>query len=68
MQDQGGVPLAKTIDELLIYIQNHLANPNLGENGRKTILEKQFGMINGESGQRIGGYITKTLTERRGGA
>ncbi len=66
MQDQGGVPLAKTIDELLIYIQNHLANPSLGENGRKTILEKQFGIIKGESGQRIGGYINKTLTEKAG--
>lgn len=66
MQDQGGVPLANSMDELLTYLKEHLADPNWGEKGRETIRADQVGIIKWNSGQKIGEFISKILMKKVG--
>jgi len=55
----GGVRLAKSIEELINYINEYLKDPGLDTQGRKRIREEQLFYLDGKSGRRIGEFISK---------
>jgi len=57
----GGVRVAKNPEELLVLINEYLANPELDNKGRKRIVEEQLYKLDGKSGERIGNFLLEFL-------
>lgn len=53
----GGVKLAQSFDELLIFINQYLIDPALDRGGRKKIVQEQVGGIDGRASERVANYI-----------
>lgn len=56
-----GIRLAKTPDDLIIYVNCYLENPDLDGMGRKKIIEERCWKLDGQSGKRLADIILKKL-------
>ena len=56
-----GVRLAKTPEDLLVYLKRYLVNSDLDSAGRKKIIEERCWKLDGQSGKRLADVILKQL-------
>jgi CDP-glycerol glycerophosphotransferase (TagB/SpsB family) len=53
----GGVRLARSREDLIEHINQYLIDPTLDQQGRRTIVERECGPLDGRSAQRIADFI-----------
>lgn len=62
IRDFGGIDFARSPEDLARALQNALANPANGHEGRKKIVAQQCEYTDGQSGERVGKAILDFLT------
>ncbi len=60
-----GVRLAKTPEDLIVYLERYLENPDLDGEGRKKIIEERCWKLDGQSGKRLANVILKKLAQNK---
>lgn len=59
--DIGGVSVVNNKEDLILWINKYLNNPNINEEKRKKSIDLEFYKLDGKSGQRIANYIIENI-------
>jgi len=57
----GGIPLARTPEELVALIKNYLKNRNLDSEKRRDLIVQEYGNCDGRAGERVFEVISKII-------
>ena len=57
----GGIPLVNSPEELVAKVYDYLKNPKLDEEKRRATIKEQYGVTDGEAGNRVIAEIKKLL-------
>ena len=64
--ETGGVTVARSLELCLEAIQKYMENPSLHREGRRKIVEKVTGQVDGKAGERLAREVLKLAEGKRG--
>lgn len=59
--ESGGIRMVNSEEDLVLWINKYLDNPQIDRDGRRKLVETQGKFLDGKSGERIGSFILEQL-------
>lgn len=63
MLELGGVPVARSFDELMTLVNKYLLDPGLDREARARLVERECRAIDGQTGRRVGQFVLRSAVE-----